>query len=191
MATTLLYGGSFNPPTIAHVMTLKYAKDHIKNDRLIVFPTAYPPHKDKSKLDDDLRFEIAKKTFEEMGAAVSDIEFRLGGESFTYRTLEYFKEQYEDISLLMGMDSFLSLPKWKNADMVVELAKIIVLRRGGYELSEHELYLKNKSRFIFLDNPIFELSSTFVRQELASGRDIRYYVTDTTYELLKGRENYV
>lgn len=184
MGKILLYGGSFNPPTIAHVMTLKYVKDYVKNDDLIVFPTAEPPHKKKSELDDNFRFYLAKKTFEEMCAKVSDIEFRLGGESYTYRTLQYFKDIYNDISLVIGMDSFLSLPKWKNADLILNLANIIVLRRGGYVFKEHELYKNYKEQFTFLNNPLFELSSSFVRNEIDNGRDIRYYVTDLTYKLI-------
>lgn len=185
--TTLLFGGAFNPPTIAHVLNVKYLSDTLCYDNFIVFPTGNPPHKEIDCLDDETRFLLSKKVFEEIpGVEVSDIEFKLEGESYTYKTLEKFEEKYLDMHLIIGMDSFLSLPKWKNVDRILELANIIVLKRGGYEFKEHEIYSKNKDKFIFLDNPEFELSSSFVRDRLKNGDDVRFYVTDTCYEFLEG-----
>lgn len=183
---TLLFGGAFNPPTIAHVLNVKYLSDTLCYDNFIVFPTGDPPHKEIECLDDETRFLLSKKVFEEIpGVNVSDIEFHLEGDSYTYRTLEKFDEFYDDMHMIIGMDSFLSLPKWKNVDRILELANIIVLRRGGYEFKPNELYEKNKEKFIFIENPIFEMSSSFVRERIKNNEDVRFYVTDTCNEFLK------
>lgn len=183
---TLLFGGAFNPPTIAHVLNVKYLSDTLCYDNFIVFPTGDPPHKEIECLDDETRFLLSKKVFEEIsGVTVSDIEFQLEGDSYTYRTLEEFSKSYKDMHLILGMDSFLSLPKWKNVDRILELANIIVLRRGGYEFKPHELYENNKEKFIFIENPIFEMSSSFVRERIKNNEDVRFYVTDTCNEFLK------
>lgn len=183
---TLLFGGAFNPPTIAHVLNVKYLSDTLCYDNFIVFPTGNPPHKELECLDDETRFLLSKKVFEEINdIKVSDIEFKMQGESYTYRTLHEFKKKYDDLHLIIGMDSFLSFSKWKNVDEILELSNIVVLKRGGYDFKETEIYLKHKDKFTFIDNPVFEMSSTFVRERLKNGDDIRFYVTDKCYEFLK------
>ena len=184
---TIIFGGAFNPPTIAHVLNVKYLVDSLEFENFIVMPTGNPPHKDLECLDDETRLELAKIVFGEIdGVEVSDYEFRQAGESYTFKTLEHFKKTQEDLAILVGMDSFLSLPRWKNAEEILKLAKVIVMKRSGYEFAAHDLYEKYKDRFYFVDNPIFEMSSSFVRERLKAGKDVRFYVTDRAYEFLKG-----
>ena len=183
---TIIFGGAFNPPTIAHLLNVKYLVDSLDFENFIVMPTGNPPHKEIECLDDESRFELAKISFEEIkGVSVSDYEFKNPGESFTFKTLEHFKNIYEDLSIVVGMDSFLSLPQWRKADEIIRLARVIVLRRGGYEFKGHDLYEAHKDRFVFIDNPIFEMSSSFVRDRLKAGKDVRFYVSDRAYEFLK------
>lgn len=183
---TIIFGGTFNPPTIAHVLNVKYLVDSLDFDNFLVMPTGNPPHKDLECLDDETRLELAKIVFGEIeGVEVSDYEFRQTGESYTFKTLEHFKKTHEDLTIVVGMDSYLSLPKWKNAEEILKLAKVMVMKRGGYEFKSHDLYEKYKDRFFFVDNPIFEMSSSFVRKRLKAGEDVRFYVTDRAYEFLK------
>lgn len=181
----IIYGGSFNPPTIAHVFMVKYIMNELKPEQFLVVPTYQPPHKNVSDINVYEKFDMVKETFEEIpGVKVTDIEYDLEGVSYTYKTLEVLSKKYDDLYLLIGMDSFLSFPKWYKTEKILSYAKILVLKRGGYKFKSHELYEKNKDKFVFLDNPVFELSSTFVREQIKKGNDVRFFVTDTTYEYI-------
>lgn len=181
----IVYGGSFNPPTIAHVILTKYIINTIKPDKLLVVPTFDPPHKTPGKMNVDERFDMVKETFSEVpGAEVTDIEYKLKGVSYTYKTIEELNKKYDDLYLLIGMDSYLSFGKWVKPESILENAKIMVARRGGYEFEPTEIYEKYKDRFVFIDNPVLEMSSSFVRNEIKNGNDVRFYVTDRTYDYI-------
>lgn len=181
----IVYGGSFNPPTIAHVILTQFIINEIKPKKLIVMPTFLPPHKEQSKLDENSRFELIYKTFNEVkGVEVSDLEYKLKGKSYTYKTLEVLRREYNDIYLAIGMDSFLSLPNWFNVDRILEISKVLVLKRGGYEFSTNDVFERYKNRFVFLDNPVLEISSSYVRDMIKEKKDFRFFVTDTTYKIL-------
>lgn len=181
----LIYGGSFNPPTIAHVIMSKYLMNELEPKELLVMPTYDPPHKKESRLNAYEKFDMVKETFEEIpGVHVTDVEYKLKGVSYTYKTIETLREKYDELYLVMGMDSFLSFPKWVKPERILELSNIIVLKRGGYTFKSNELYEKNKEKFFFLDNPVLEMSSTFVREQILEEKDVRFFVTDRTYDYI-------
>lgn len=181
----IVYGGSFNPPTIAHVILTKYIINTVEPDKFLVVPTFDPPHKSPARMNVDERFDMVKETFSEInGAVVTDIEYKLKGVSYTYKTIEELKKEYDDLYLLVGMDSFLSFEKWVKPDIILKNSKIMVAKRGGYEFRTSEIYEKNKDRFVFIDNPVIEMSSSFVRDEIKNGKDVRFFVTDKTYDYI-------
>lgn len=181
----LIYGGSFNPPTIAHVIMAKYLMNELEPKELLVVPTYDPPHKKEGRINVYEKFDMVKETFEEIpGVHVTDVEYKLRGVSYTYKTIETLREKYDELYLVMGMDSFLSFPKWVKPERILELANIIVLKRGGYTFKSNELYEKNKEKFFFLDNPVLEMSSTFVREQILEEKDVRFFVTDRTYDYI-------
>ena len=124
----LIYGGSFNPPTIAHVIMAKYLMNELEPKELLVVPTYDPPHKKDGGINVYEKFDMVKETFEEIpGVHVTDVEYKMKGISYTYKTVETLREKYDELYLVMGMDSFLSFPKWVKPERILELVNIIVI----------------------------------------------------------------
>ena len=126
---TGVFGGTFNPVHKGHIMLAEYCMDSVGLDRIIMIPTAVPPHKISKNLaseNDRLNMcELAckgKKNF-----SVSDIEIKRQGKSYTYETVTQLKEIYPDDHLytIMGADMFLTLDRWKNPKIIFEKSSII------------------------------------------------------------------
>ena len=154
-----LFGGSFNPPHVAHVLAVVYALATAPVDEVLVVPVyRHPFAKELASFDDRLAMcELALGWIPR--TTVSRVEEELGGESRTLRTIEHLRGQHPDwqLRLLVGADVLPDLPKWHRFDRIAELAPPIVLGRAGVGV--------NGAPTPFLP----DVSSTEVRDALASG----------------------
>lgn len=155
-----IYGGSFNPPHVGHVLAVSYALVALPIDEVVVVPCYQHPFSKELASFESRRVmcEIA------MGwmpfVHVSDVEARLGGESRTLRTLEHLAGEHPDWSmrLLVGADILNDAPKWHAFDRVVSLAPLLVLGRAGVSATQ-------------APEPLLpEVSSTQVRRLIGEGR---------------------
>lgn len=172
---TGVFGGTFNPVHKGHIMLAEYCMDSVGLDRIIMIPTAVPPHKISKNLaseNDRLNMcELAckgKKNF-----SVSDIEIKRQGKSYTYETVTQLKEIYPDDHLytIMGADMFLTLDRWKKPKIIFEKSSIITIPRDDENKSELEKFYKNVLKpmgadAVILPNPVISVSSTFIRDNL-------------------------
>lgn len=131
-----IFGGSFNPPHLAHVLaaTVVLATEDVHE--VLVVPTFHHPFgKTLAPFDDRMTMcELAMGWIP--GVRVSRVEEELGGESRTLRTLEHLAVLHPDwhLRLVMGADLLVESPKWFGFDRIVELAPPIVLGRAGVEV---------------------------------------------------------
>ncbi len=191
MKKLLLYGGTFDPPHIGHYELLRQTVRRTRFDKIIVMPTAMPPHKEaKHFLSDETRLAAVKLLFETIrGVKVSDLEMRRGGKSYSIDTLRYLSEQYPDheISMLMGSDMFLSFEKWRRFEEILSLCTLITAPRHPGEREalcrrRDELVGRYGARCIVLDLPVVDLSSTGVRAGEKDGLplEVRYLLYGET-----------
>ncbi len=136
-----IFGGSFNPPHVGHVLAASYALLVAPIDRVCVIPVYQHPFA-KELAPYDSRLRMCELAFE--GAPrveVSDVERRLGGESRTLRTLEHLQEVEPSWSmrLIIGSDVVADLPKWHQFDRVAAIAPPFVLERRGVGKTEKSL----------------------------------------------------
>lgn len=128
-----VFGGSFNPPHVAHLLAVTYALAIEPIDEVLVIPVfQHPFSKELAPFED--RFEMCRLAMGWIpGVTISDVERQLGGESKTLRTLEYLASQHPEwaLRLLIGADVVAEAPKWHRFDRVSELAPPIVLGRAG------------------------------------------------------------
>lgn len=113
----------------------------------------------------------------------SNIEFHLPKPSYTIETLTYLKEKYPQhtFALIMGGDNLLSLPKWKNAEIIMrDYAIYVYKRRSIAEVPGHSL----QSNIFICDAPLLDISATFIRQCLKENKSIQYLVPDAVYKYL-------
>lgn len=172
---TGVFGGTFNPVHKGHIMLAEYCMDSVGLDRIIMIPTAVPPHKISNNLaSENDRLNMCKLACRgKENFSVSDIEIKRQGKSYTYETLTQLKEIYPDDHLytIMGADMFLTLNRWENPEIIFEKSSIITIPRD--EENKHELEnFYNKvlkamgASSVILPNPVMSVSSTFIRENL-------------------------
>ncbi|HEX8794212.1 MAG TPA: nicotinate (nicotinamide) nucleotide adenylyltransferase [Polyangiaceae bacterium] len=130
-----VFGGSFNPPHVAHVLVPVLVRATHDVDRVLVVPTfRHPFAKDLAPYDDRVRMcELAMA-----GACdveVSRVEEELGGESRTLRTLEHLAAKHPDwrMRLVVGSDILAEAPRWFGFEAIQTLAPLVVLHRAGID----------------------------------------------------------
>ena len=129
----LLFGGAFDPPHKGHVSILKKAAEYTDFDRIIVMPTGTPTHKKGCVAPFDVRMHMAKLAFGGIAenVEISDYEGTSLKDDYTYLTLEYLREKYDNphIYMAIGSDSLLNLDSWKNAQQVMKNCTILAFAR--------------------------------------------------------------
>ena len=192
-----LFGGTFAPPHAGHVRAVKTMLRRIRLDKLLIMPTASPPHKVKVKGDTpEQRLEMCEAAFGGIDKVeVSSYEIDKGGLSYTVDTLEHLTKEGRKIFMLCGGDMFKSLPQWVKAERIFELATIVWLPRceGEYEelaalVPEYKEKYNAEIRLIGT-NPLV-LSSTSIREMIANGEDTSKILPDGVIEIIKREKLY-
>lgn len=171
-----LFGGSFDPIHQGHIQPVREAKRALGLDRVLYLPTAHPPHKPRRALaPPHARYAMVEMALlGEEGLYASAHELTLGRPAYTIETLEHFRSTMPeaDLHLLIGADSFAELSLWFRWQEIPETARLVVLARPGWDLSElsDELAeLARSARVHLLRQPPVDVSSTRLRELFARG----------------------
>jgi nicotinate-nucleotide adenylyltransferase len=128
-----VFGGSFNPPHVAHVLAVVYALSTAPVDEVLVVPVyRHPFSKELASFED--RLEMCRLALEWLPhVTVSTVERELGGESLTLNTVQHLAAEHPDwaLRLLIGADVLGELPKWHRFDRIASIAPPLVLGRVG------------------------------------------------------------
>ena len=172
-----IYGGTFNPIHTGHIHAAKQASGVLGLDKLLMIPDRIAPHKEipSGSPTPEQRLEMLQLAVEnEPGIAVSDMELKREGPSYTYLTVEALRTEYPDaeLYLLMGTDMFLSFHTWKNPDRITANAILAVMYRG--EKGEAAKIEARKAemdaagiRVVLVKNDTINISSTQLRRLIA------------------------
>ena len=182
-----LFFGSFNPIHIGHLFIANYVWQHSEVDEVWMVISPQNPFKEKSDLwEEEVRLKLLKKAIGDHDQIkVCEIEFELPKPSFTFRTLDALKARHPKIefSVIVGEDIVASLSSWKQGKNLIEENHFIIYPRKTdlSERLEHE-------NFEYIDAPRLDISSTYVRNSLSQGKDIRYIVGKEVYESIQELE---
>jgi nicotinate-nucleotide adenylyltransferase len=184
MARTIaVYGGSFDPPTIAHQLAATWVLTRSGAERLLVVPTfAHPFGKPLAPFDARLR--MLEAALGHLGGLVTidPVERDLGGTSFTLRTLEAVRAREPDARLLLvlGTDAWAERARWHRFDDVLRLATPCLLGRDGVPDPEGA------------DVPVHlpAVSSTDARDRLARGLPVRHLVPEPVLRIIEAEGLY-
>ncbi|MCS7231062.1 MAG: nicotinate (nicotinamide) nucleotide adenylyltransferase [Elusimicrobiota bacterium] len=184
----ILFGGTFDPIHIGHLVLAETAFEFIKAKKVIFIPCYKPPHKIDFQLS-DWRHRVNMIKLSTKGVKYFEIslfEIENEGISYTYITVDYFSKKYKDSDLyfLIGYDSLLSLPTWENWRYIVEKVYFLVGDRNIEKKAEGELPEVILKKSIFFKSPIIEVSSTMIREKIKSKLSIKYLVPSSV-------ENYI
>lgn len=193
-----VFGGTFDPPHYGHLILAEEAGFELRLDRLLWVLTAWPPHKQGVAISDvDYRLELVQAAIAHNPIfELSRIEIDRPGPHYAVDTLRLLAEQYPDAELhyLMGGDSLHDLPTWHQPRQLVALvSRIVVMRRlaDAVNLDALETVLPGVARKVqYLDVPFIEISSSDIRQRIASGRPFRYFLPPAVGDLIQQRHTY-
>jgi nicotinate-nucleotide adenylyltransferase len=192
-----LLGGTFNPPHLGHVVCAAEAHDQLGLDRVLLVPTARPPHKE---VPDDpgaehraAMCELAVAGDDRLG--VSRIELERPGPSYTVDTLRTLHERSpeDDLTFIVGGDMAHSLPTWHEPEGILALARLAVAERAEVrraDIAERLDGLSGGDRVTFFDMPRVDVASSDLRRRVAEGRSIRYLVPDAVGSYIAERGLY-
>lgn len=184
MARIGIYGGSFNPPHLGHILAAQEFVRVLRLDTLLLVPAAVPPHKvmPPNSPDAATRLKLLELAAQELPCAqVDDLELHREGASYTVDTLRILRQRYPDdtLYLCMGTDMFTSLDSWYCPEEICSLSQIAVAyrdREDGAKLQEKAAALTEAfgAQITFVENKFLEISSTTVRRLLILGGAERY-----------------
>lgn len=185
-----IYSGSFNPIHHGHVMLANYLVEFSELDELWFVVTPQNPLKKKEDLlDDDERLKMVQLAVgDDPRFFVSDIEMHLPTPSYTINTLTALSELYPDCEFVFicGMDSLQNLKNWREYQRILDNYELLVFPREGYDGGE----LVNSPSVKILKTPIVEVSSTFIRNCVREGRDVRHFMPEKAFLYMKERHFY-
>lgn len=199
-----LFGGSFNPIHVGHLIVARNVAEQIGADRLVLIPSAKPPHKLSALADlADARARLAMVQAAIAGESlfdVSDCELRREGPSYTFDTVTQFLAELgssASVAWVIGADSLPELASWYRVDELVDRCRIVTAARPGWEapdlaplaarLSRAQI---DRLRSDVLDTPRIDISATEIRRRVREGRSIRYLVPEPVREYISANQLY-
>ncbi|MGV3540951.1 MAG: nicotinate (nicotinamide) nucleotide adenylyltransferase [Rufibacter sp.] len=191
MRVGLLFG-SFNPIHIGHLILANYMAANTNLDAVWLVVSPQNPFKPSNSLlhEFDRLHMVRLAIADNPDLGVTDIEFRMPKPSYTIDTLIYLQERYPSyqFTLIMGQDNLATLHKWKNHELLLEMAEVLVYPRPGS--SQTPDALKNHPKIQLIPAPLLDISATFIRQCLREGKSTRYLLPEPVEEYIQAKKLY-
>lgn len=172
-----MFGGSFDPPHLAHVALARAAVEQLRLDALRVLPTGQAWHKARGLSDGAHRLAMARDAFAAVpGAEVDDRELRRAGPTYTVDTLRELRQEFPQAELLLviGADQAEALHTWRDSATIARLATIAVAARARPDADALPLDTAGlpAGRWVGIELPGMPISATAIRSRVAAGQGI-------------------
>jgi nicotinate-nucleotide adenylyltransferase len=187
-----IFGGTFDPPHLGHLILAAEARAQLGLERLLWVLTPDPPHKQGQSIAPlEQRLEMVRLAIgEDAQFEISDVELNRPGPHYALDTVQLLSAQNPAAKLvyLMGGDSLRDLPTWhRPAEFVAACDLIGVMRRPGAEIDQASLEkslpgLGAKVRFV--EAPLLDIAARDIRRRIAEGRPFRYFLPERVYEYI-------
>lgn len=197
MSKVGIIGGTFNPIHLAHLYIAYEAKCQLNLDKVIFIPVGSPPHKrNEDVLEASLRYNMVKeaiKNYEDF--EISDYEIEKEGFSYTYETLEYFKNKYNKLYFITGSDCLMDIEKWKSIDRIFKACNFVVFDRPGYnkeslQIQKEKIEKMYNTSINFLDIIDLEISSSIIRKRIKEGKRIDFFIPNNVLNFIIRNNTY-
>ena len=171
-------GGTFDPIHVGHLVTAEEALHQLSLDEVVFVPTGQPWMKEHEVVaSPEDRFRMTELGIEsEPRFRVSPIEVDRGGPTYTIDTLRTLRDEEPGVELffITGADAILEIMRWKDPEVVFDLAHFIAATRPGYEMEP----LTAHPDVTVMQIPALAISSTDIRARVRDGRPIRFLVPE-------------
>lgn len=186
-----LFGGSFDPVHLGHLLVAQAALEELKLDRIFFIPAAQSPFKPDAKPTPAserlkmLRLALAGNNL----AEVDELEILRGGISYTIETARNYRNRFPSAKLfyLIGADHVASLPKWRDANELASLLEFLIIPRPGQLEAEIPAPFRGK----YLSGFPLGVSSSQIRARVKNGLPIQHLVAAAVSEAIRNSKLYV
>lgn len=186
-----IFSGSFNPIHLGHLMLANYMCEFTPLEEVWFVVSPQNPLKEAhGLLDDDLRLEMTRRALEDFPSLLaSDVEFGMPRPSYTIDTLTRLREMHPDkrFTLIIGGDNWVQFDRWKTPQQLIRSFQIFIYPRLGEEIVIPES-LRESVRPV--DAPVIELSSTFIRNSIREGKNMRAFLPPAVYDFIEAQKLY-
>ena len=190
-----IFGGSFNPPHIAHLVVAESIRDQFGLNKILWIPSYLPPHKLNLHLPDaGHRVAMTKlATASNSAFEVSLLEIERQGTSFTIDTVNMLVSQYpsDTFYLVIGGDSLVDFMTWRAPADIISRVELLVYQRPDQDIESAEAYAKFSDRIHIAKAPLLEISSATIRSRMRAGQSIRHLVPDPVYDYIVEHQLYL
>ncbi|MEW6502403.1 MAG: nicotinate-nucleotide adenylyltransferase [Chloroflexota bacterium] len=188
-----IFGGTFDPPHVGHLILAAEAQDQLRLDRLLWVLTPDPPHKQDQRITPlEIRVRLLQAAIgDNRSFELCRVEMDRPGPHYAVDTVRILKDQVSSAEMfyLIGGDSLHDLPTWYQPQQLIELIDGLgVMRRPGDQVDLSELEQKIPGialKIRFIEAPLLEISARQIRQRISEGRAYRYYVPPGVYQLIE------
>ncbi|MDN4093358.1 nicotinate-nucleotide adenylyltransferase [Brevibacillus agri] len=184
-----IMGGTFDPIHCGHLLAAEQAREQAGLDEVWFMPSHIPPHKSREGLTEaHHRLQMVQLAIADHESfRVTDIELARKGPSYTYDTMVLLTQQFPDcqFSFIIGGDMVKILPQWYQFPQLIRMVRFIGLARPGTELEREAC-----EYVTFVEMPVWDISSTLIREKAAAGKSIRYLVPDAVERYIKENRFY-
>lgn len=193
-----IMGGTFNPIHNGHLLLGEMAYEQFGLDKVLIMPTKHPYYKDISGniMEKDRVAMVRLAVKDNPHFEFSALELNREGTTYTVDTLEELHQKFpeNDYYFILGKDSLDYLESWKDVTRIFKLCKIIAASRDDLDgkIDEKIAYLNRKyhAEIFRLYSPNLEISSSYLRKELSTGKSCRYLVPDSVLAYIKENRLY-
>jgi nicotinate-nucleotide adenylyltransferase len=185
-----VFGGTFDPPHLAHLILAGEAAFQLSLDRVLWVLTPDPPHKEDQVVSPwEQRLALVQAAIQDNPAfSLSRVDLDRQPPHYAFETVRLLHDQYPGSTLvyLMGGDSLSDLPTWKRPqEFIAESDAIAVMRRPGdmLDLGHLERELPGLiSKTVFMDAPLVAISASEIRRRAPRGEPIRYFLPPAVFQ---------
>lgn len=188
-----IMGGTFDPIHMGHLVCAEQARDALKLDGVLFLPAGNPVFKKHIEVTDAAdRVAMCKAAIaDNPHFDVSTIEIDRGGDTYTVDTLQTLRDHFPKnvkFYFIAGADAIATLPQWKDAPRLAKLASFVGLNRprsANLRTSSIMGSLRAAGfRTLFVEAPLFELSSSDIRKRIVGNRSVRYLIPPAVLEYI-------
>lgn len=187
-----IFGGSFNPIHIGHAILANYIVENTEIDNVWLMVARQNPLKSGY----DKAYDIHRLRMTEMvssrlkGVITSGFEFSLPHPSYTINTLDALAEKFpqHNFSIIIGADNWAVFDKWKDSRRIIAEYGVMVYPRRGFGI---DIPVEYAGRVKAIDAPLIEVSSTYIRNGIAEGKDMTFFMPHDVYRYIKLHKLYV
>jgi nicotinate-nucleotide adenylyltransferase len=187
-----VFGGTFDPPHVGHLLLAADAREALRLDRLIFIPVYAQPFKVGTPpvASPQDRLEMVRLAVaDDANYAVDEAEISRKGLSYTVDTLEHLAGRFQgaELFLLMGQDVLAGFPKWRNPERIQELATLaLMMRSGAPDVGDW----RNAESAVMVSTRRVDVSSTEIRERRRAKKSIKGFVPESVERFIEARGLY-